>query len=72
MAETTQQRYYDLNRYFRRRFGARVHKISVDAGLTCPNRDGTRGYGGCIYCNFLPGHPVVAGALQADFENRAR
>jgi uncharacterized protein len=49
--DTTQPRYYDLNRYFRRRFGARVHKISVDAGLTCPNRDGTTGYGGCIYCN---------------------
>jgi uncharacterized protein len=51
LMDATQPRYYDLNRYFRRRFGARVHKISVDAGLTCPNRDGTRGYGGCIYCN---------------------
>lgn len=43
--------YYDLNAYFRRRFGFRVHKISVDAGLSCPNRDGTLGRGGCIYCN---------------------
>lgn len=47
----TDYRYYDLNTYFRRRFGCRVQKISVDAGLTCPNRDGTIGRGGCIYCN---------------------
>lgn len=43
--------YYDLNTYFRNKFGGRVHKISIDAGLTCPNRDGTVGTGGCIYCN---------------------
>jgi radical SAM protein (TIGR01212 family) len=45
------KRYYDLNTYFRDRYGERVHKIAVDAGLTCPNRDGTLGSGGCIYCN---------------------
>ena len=44
-------RYYDLNTYFRQRFGERVHKLTVDAGLTCPNRDGSLGEGGCIYCN---------------------
>ena len=47
----TDNRYYDLNTYFRKRFGCRVQKISVDAGLTCPNRDGTIGREGCIYCN---------------------
>lgn len=46
-------RYYDLNTYFRRQFGQRVHKLAVDAGLTCPNRDGSLGAGGCIYCNSL-------------------
>lgn len=46
-----ENRYHDLNTYFRNRFGERVHKIPVDAGLTCPNRDGTTGTGGCIYCN---------------------
>jgi radical SAM protein (TIGR01212 family) len=45
------RRYYDLNTYFRQRFGCRVQKISIDAGLGCPNRDGTLGLGGCIYCN---------------------
>jgi radical SAM protein (TIGR01212 family) len=45
------KRYYDLNTYFRNRYGERVHKIAIDAGLSCPNRDGTVGTGGCIYCN---------------------
>jgi uncharacterized protein len=43
--------YRDLNTYFRSLFGCRVHKITVDAGLSCPNRDGTLSAGGCIYCN---------------------
>jgi len=43
--------YRDLNTYFRSLFGCRVHKVTVDAGLDCPNRDGTRSTGGCIYCN---------------------
>jgi radical SAM protein (TIGR01212 family) len=37
--------------YLRRRFGCRVSKVNVDAGFTCPNRDGSKGSGGCIYCN---------------------
>lgn len=37
--------------YLRRRFGLRVSKVNVDAGFTCPNRDGSKGVGGCIYCN---------------------
>ena len=44
-------RYFDLNTYFKQLFGERVHKISIDAGLGCPNRDGTLSTGGCIYCN---------------------
>jgi uncharacterized protein len=43
--------YRDYNSYLRGVFGCRVQKISVDAGLTCPNRDGSVGSGGCIYCN---------------------
>jgi radical SAM protein (TIGR01212 family) len=45
------RRYNDLNTYLRNIFGCRVQKITVDAGLTCPNRDGTLSRGGCIYCN---------------------
>ncbi|WP_321495101.1 TIGR01212 family radical SAM protein [uncultured Desulfobacter sp.] len=45
------KRYSDYNAYLRNLFGERVQKISVDAGLTCPNRDGTLSRSGCIYCN---------------------
>ena len=47
----TGKRYYDLNTYFRALYGGRVHKITVDAGFTCPNRDGCLSRKGCIYCN---------------------
>lgn len=43
--------YLTLNEYLKTRFGVRVQKIPLDAGLTCPNRDGTKGKAGCIYCN---------------------
>jgi radical SAM protein (TIGR01212 family) len=43
--------YTDLSTYLRSRFGCRVQKITLDGGFTCPNRDGTVGTGGCIYCN---------------------
>jgi len=45
------KRYNDFSGYFRRKFDGRVQKISIDAGFTCPNRDGSRGKGGCTYCN---------------------
>ena len=41
----------DYNSYLRELFGCRVQKVRVDAGLSCPNRDGTVGTAGCIYCN---------------------
>ncbi len=43
--------YREFSSYLREVFGCRVQKITIDAGLTCPNRDGSVGYGGCIYCN---------------------
>lgn len=43
--------YKDLNSHLRETFGCRVQKITVDAGFSCPNRDGTLSSGGCIYCN---------------------
>lgn len=44
-------RYHTLNFALRRRFGERVHKISLDAGFTCPNVDGTVATGGCVFCD---------------------
>lgn len=45
------ERYRHLNEYYKEKFGERTLKICVDGGFTCPNRDGTKGYGGCIYCS---------------------
>ena len=45
------KRYSDYNSYLRNLFGQRVQKITIDAGLSCPNRDGVISRGGCIYCN---------------------
>ncbi|HKJ78112.1 MAG TPA: TIGR01212 family radical SAM protein [Prolixibacteraceae bacterium] len=45
------KRYNDFSTYFKKRFEERVQKVSIDAGFTCPNRDGLKGTGGCTYCN---------------------
>lgn len=45
------QRYNSFGSYVKKRFGSKVFKVNIDAGFTCPNRDGTLGNGGCIYCN---------------------
>ncbi|MCE4565782.1 TIGR01212 family radical SAM protein [Maribellus sp. CM-23] len=45
------RRYNDFPTYFRALFSERVQKVSIDAGFTCPNRDGSKGKGGCTYCN---------------------
>ncbi len=55
--------YRSMNDYLRERFGERVQKVSLNAGFTCPNRDGVKAVGGCIYCNndsfnFSPDAPV--------------
>lgn len=42
--------YNSLNRYLKKRFGCKVYKIALSSGCTCPNRDGTIGVGGCIFC----------------------
>jgi len=46
-----EKRFNDLNSYLRSLFGCRVQKISIDAGFSCPNRDGRFSKEGCIYCN---------------------
>lgn len=45
-----EKRYYQFSRYLRERFGRPVYKIPLEAGFTCPNRDGTVGFGGCSFC----------------------
>jgi len=46
-----EQRYNSFNKWLRARFGERVHKLCIDAGFTCPNRDGSKATGGCAFCD---------------------
>ena len=52
--------YNPYGKFLQEKFGARVHKVSVHAGFTCPNRDGTVGRGGCTYCNIVSFTPENA------------
>ncbi len=45
------KRYHTLNYFYRTKFNSKVFKVSLNAGFTCPNIDGVKGYGGCIYCS---------------------
>lgn len=55
-----QERYNKYSTYIKQRFGGRVQKVSLDGGFTCPNRDGTKGVGGCTYCNNESFSPALA------------
>src|SRR5260370_11933711 len=48
---TRERRYYAFSRFLKERFGAKVFRVTIDAGFTCPNVDGTVGVGGCVYCD---------------------
>ncbi len=66
-------KYTTLNEHYRRVFGCKVYKLSLDAGLTCPNRDGTVGTGGCIFCSAYGGGEFAAsGSCIADRLARAK
>lgn len=47
----TNKRYHTLDYFYKQKFGKKISKVSLNAGFTCPNKDGTRGFGGCIYCS---------------------
>ncbi len=52
--------YKTANEYYKDKFGCKVYKLSIDAGFTCPNRDGTKGKGGCIFCSKYGGGEFAA------------
>lgn len=56
------KRYNTFVGYFKRKYGERLQKIVLDAGFTCPNRDGTVGRGGCTYCDNAAFHPSYSTA----------
>lgn len=58
--------YYRLSEFFRNKFGEKVYKIPVDAGFTCPNRDGTLSGNGCIYCY----NPSFSPQVREEFVER--
>ena len=65
------KRYNSYAAYIRKQYGERVQKVTVDAGFTCPNRDGTVARGGCIYCNnesFNPGYNDAQKTLTKQIE----
>ncbi|MGE3541712.1 MAG: TIGR01212 family radical SAM protein [Candidatus Tectimicrobiota bacterium] len=66
-SKTVRPRYIRFTDHLRQTFACRVHKVSIDAGFTCPNRDGTLTVGGCIYCNnhsFSPGNRRLSVTAQ--------
>ena len=59
------KRYYTLDYFYKHKFNSKVFKVSLDAGFTCPNKDGKVGVGGCIYCS-LSGSAEYAGDKHDD------
>ena len=64
-----QKRYLSLSDSFKRRFGKKVFKVPLDGGFTCPNKDGFKGTGGCIYCSPSGSGDFTAGS-DMDLENQ--
>lgn len=67
----TTRRYNSYADWFGSLFGKRVQKVSINAGFTCPNRDGTLGYGGCTYCNneaFIPAYCTPERSVNEQIE----
>jgi len=65
------KRYNDYGSFIKLNFGERVQKIALDIGFSCPNRDGTKGFGGCTYCNnntFNPDYCEPTKSIQQQLE----
>lgn len=64
--------YRGLNEYYQEKFGCKVYKLAIDGGFTCPNRDGTVGTGGCIFCSAYGGGEFAEGACDSVAEQLER
>jgi uncharacterized protein len=72
---TSGQRYFPLSQFLRQRFGGKVWRVTVDAGFTCPNVDGTVATGGCVYCDnrsFSPNRRLPHVGVRAQVERGVR
>ena len=57
--------YRTFSSYLKERFGERVYRVPIDAGFDCPNRDGTRAFGGCTFCDERgSGAPTINNRLR--------
>lgn len=63
----TNKRYHTLDYFYKQKFGCKVFKVSLNAGFSCPNIDGTKGKGGCIYCSSM-GSGEHAGSINEPLE----
>lgn len=61
----TNKRYYTMDYYMRRMFGKKACKVPLDGGFTCPNRDGTKGTGGCTFCSASGSGEFTAGRSKS-------
>ena len=57
--------YRTLNTHYQEKFGCKVYKLAIDAGFTCPNRDGTAGSAGCIFCSAYGGGEFAEGSCES-------
>jgi uncharacterized protein len=67
--------FHSLADYYKQRYGSRIQKVSIHAGFTCPNRDGTKGTGGCTFCNnrgFNPSYCHEEGSITEQIETGLR
>lgn len=62
-----EQRYNSISNWLKKEFGEKTIKLAIDGGFTCPNRDGSKGYGGCIFCS-----DNGAGEFASDVEDQIR
>jgi hypothetical protein len=72
---TSRRRYYPLSRFFQHRFGARVYRVTLDAGFTCPNVDGRVAVGGCVFCDnrsFSPNRRLPRASIRDQLERGIR
>ena len=63
------KRYHTLNFYYKNKYKSKVFKVSLNAGFTCPNIDGTKGYGGCTYCLNGSGEKIKDNDLVKQFND---
>ena len=63
-----------INTYLKNQFGSKVVKLSLDGGFTCPNRDGSKGVGGCLFCSASGSGDMAAGSgdIFADLDNQIK